>query len=95
MPLYRRLPKVGFTSRKKTLGENLFRVVSVGKLAELGLTGEVTLARLQELGVVKGGKKLKVLAGGTCPSNLVIEAHAFSRTAEEAIKAAGGEARKV
>ena len=95
MPLHRRLPKVGFTSRKKVLGKNTYSLVSLQRLEALGLSGEVTFEKLCDLGVVRSkGQKLKILGGATdFKSKLTIEAHAASASAKEAIEKAGGEVK--
>lgn len=94
MPIHRRLPKVGFTSRKKTSGENLFSIISLQQLSQAGLTGEVTLQRLTEAGLVKGkNRRIKILGGGDAPKSITIEAHASSQSARAAIEQAGGSLR--
>jgi large subunit ribosomal protein L15 len=93
MPLYRRLPKFGFTSRKKLLGKNVYGIVSIEKLAELDVS-EITAQWLIEQGVVgKSTKQVKILGGGELSKKLVVTAHAFSASAKAAIENAGGEAR--
>src|SRR5262245_36233750 len=54
MPLHRRLPKIGFTSRQRVKGENVYAEVSLGRLAALGLSGEVSIEKMRELGLVRG-----------------------------------------
>ncbi|MGI4828993.1 MAG: 50S ribosomal protein L15 [Janthinobacterium lividum] len=87
MPLHRRLPKRGFT--------NIFRVeylvLGLDRIAELGET-ELTLEKLQERGVVKGRKLVKVLANGDLTTAVTVHAHKFSAAAQKAIEAAGGKA---
>jgi len=91
MPLHRRLPKRGF--------KNIFRkewaIVNVGVLEKL--EGDMfSLARLMELGVVKRpGEGLKVLGSGDLKRKLTVEAHHFSKAAEEKIKAAGGSVKVI
>src|SRR5476649_2502070 len=88
VPLYRRLPKFGFTSRKKLLGKNLFAVVSIEKLAALE-TATINPDILKEAGLVgKGSKLVKILGGGELKKKLTITAHAFSKSAKEAIEKA-------
>ncbi|MCC6953051.1 MAG: 50S ribosomal protein L15 [Deltaproteobacteria bacterium] len=95
MPLHRRIPKFGFTSRKKVLGVNVFSVVSIEKIAALKSDGVVTLAQLVESGLVPKRARVKVLGGGELTKKVSIEAHAFSTTAKDAIEKVGGEARVV
>ena len=90
MPLARRLPKRGF--------KNLFRTeyapVNVGRLLEMfeGKT-EITLDDIYERGLCKAGAPVKILGQGEVTIAVTIEAHRFSASAIEKIKAAGGEAK--
>ncbi len=86
MPLHRRLPKRGFV--------NIFReeyaVVNLSDLANLGETN-ITPDLLRARGLVNGkNKRVKVLGDGELKSALTVQAHKFSRSAEEKIKTAGG-----
>ena len=88
MPLHRRLPKRGFT--------NIFRVeynvLGLDRIAELNET-ELTIDRLQELGLVKRkGGLVKVLANGEINTPVTVHAHKFSKAAQEKIEKAGGKA---
>jgi len=86
MPLHRRLPKRGFNNifRKE------FAIVNVATLD--GLEGDhFTPQSLVEGGVVKSLRDgLKVLGAGEVKRKITVEAHHFSKSAEEKIKAAGG-----
>lgn len=97
MPLHRRLPKRGFTSRKKLAGENLYSVVSIESLNELAdrLTDStITIEILKTEGFLKSSRpQVKILGKGTVNKKLVVEAHAFSAGAKEAIEKAGGEVK--
>jgi large subunit ribosomal protein L15 len=85
MPLHRRLPKRGFT--------NIFRVeysiVSVERLAALGET-TITPEVLRKAGVVKGKNPIKILGDGELHTALTVNAHKFSKSAQEKITKAGG-----
>jgi large subunit ribosomal protein L15 len=85
MPLHRRLPKRGFV--------NIFReeyaVVNVEELAGLGETN-ITPEVLRKAGLVNGRKRLKILGEGELTTALTVQAHKFSKSAEEKIKNAGG-----
>lgn len=88
MPLHRRLPKRGFV--------NIFRqeyaVVNLSDLATLGETN-ITPELLRSRGLVNGkDKRVKVLGDGELTSALTVQAHKFSRSAEEKIRNAGGSA---
>lgn len=84
MPLTRRVPKRGFT--------NIFRVsyqvVNLERLADL--EGEVTPEALQEMGMVKAGKPIKILGQGELSNAIEVKAHKFSASAKAKIEAAGG-----
>ncbi|GAO99946.1 50S ribosomal protein L15 [Fructobacillus ficulneus] len=87
MPLYRRIPKRGFTniSRKE------FAVVNLDKLNNFDNGTEVTPALLIEQGVVKNQRDgIKVLGNGQLEKKLTIKAHKFSAAAVKAIEQAGG-----
>ncbi len=87
MPLYRRLPKRGFTNifRKE------FAVVNLDVLNRLPAGTEVTPELLRATGIVKNLKDgLKILGDGTLDKKLVVKAHKFSQTALDKIAAAGG-----
>ncbi len=86
MPLHRRVPKRGFT--------NIFRkeyaVVNLEKLAALGQT-TITPAVLRQAGLVKrAGYRVKILGDGELSAALTVQAHKFSKTAQEKITKAGG-----
>jgi len=85
MPLHRRLPKRGF--------RNLFRteytIVSLEKLAGLGET-TITLEVLRKSGVIKGKAPVKILGDGELKGAITVQAHKFSKSAQEKITKAGG-----
>jgi large subunit ribosomal protein L15 len=88
MPLHRRLPKRGFV--------NIFReeyaIVNLSDLASLGETN-ITLDLLRARGLVNGkNKRVKILGDGELTSALSVQAHKFSKSAEEKIRNAGGKA---
>jgi large subunit ribosomal protein L15 len=88
MPLHRRLPKRGFTN----IFKKQYAIVNLNRLEKLE-GDDFTLDRLMELGVVKkAGDGLKVLGTGQLTRKIRVEAHLFSKSAQEKILAAGGEA---
>ncbi len=93
MPLHRRLPKYGFTSRKKINGENVYQLVSLKRLTELFTAGgDITVAELVSRKIIRNPKiPVKVLGGGEWKGKVKVEAHAFSASAKSAIEAAGGQ----
>jgi large subunit ribosomal protein L15 len=92
MPLYRRLPKRGFTSRKKIAGKNVFSLVSLDQLSALEGVDVVTVDVLKASGLVRASApRVKILNNGSLSKKLTIEVHAASASAKSAIEAAGGE----
>lgn len=92
MPLYRRLPKRGFTNRNslRIVGINL----SMLDRFEEGAT--VTVASLIEAGIIKNPRDgVKILGNGDITKKLVVQANAFSASAKGKIEAAGGKAEEV
>ncbi|CAH1856173.1 50S ribosomal protein L15 [Convivina praedatoris] len=87
MPLYRRIPKRGFTniSRKE------FAIVNLEKLNTFADGTEVTPTLLIESGLVKNAKfGVKILGEGKIEKKLTVKANKFSKAAVEAIQQAGG-----
>jgi large subunit ribosomal protein L15 len=85
MPLHRRLPKRGFT--------NVFRqeynIVNLEKLATLGET-TINPDVLRKAGVISAKRPVKILGDGELTSALTVQAHKFSKSAQEKITKAGG-----
>ena len=94
MPLQRRVPKGGFKNinHKEYFSINLS---ALQKLAEEKNLAKIGLAELVEAGLTNGKKLVKILGEGELKAKVDVEAHAFSKTAEEAIKAVGGNATKI
>lgn len=87
-PLFRRLPKRGFTN----INRKEYAVVNLDVLNTFEDGTEVTPALLIETGVVKKEKAgIKILANGKIEKKLTVKAHKFSSAAKEAIEAAGGQ----
>ena len=91
MPLQRRVPKFGFNNlnRVEYKGINLDAIQS---LVEKTNATVVDLELLYNNGLVGKNDLVKVLSRGEVKSALEIKAHAFSKTAAEAIEKAGGKA---
>lgn len=89
MPLQRRVPKGGFknVNHKEYLAVNLSVLQAIAELKNLTKIG---IAELVAAGVTNGKALIKILGNGTLTAKVDVEAHAFSKTAEEAIKAVGG-----
>jgi large subunit ribosomal protein L15 len=85
MPLHRRMPKRGFTNifRKE------FSIVNLEALAAIGET-TITPDVLRKAGVIKTKRPVKVLGDGELKTALTVQAHKFSKSAQEKITKAGG-----
>jgi large subunit ribosomal protein L15 len=92
MPLYRRLPKRGFTNIFGTQ----FAEINVEVLNKFEDGAEITPELLKSEGIIK--KQLdgvKVLGNGELSKKLTVKAHKFSKSAAEKIEAAGGKAEVI
>lgn len=86
-PLFRRLPKRGFTN----INRKDYAIVNIDALNRFEDGAEVTPIVLVEAGLVKDEKDgIKVLGNGEISKKLTVKAAKFSKSAEEAIKNAGG-----
>lgn len=86
-PLYRRLPKRGFT--------NIFRVeyttVDLGDLNRFDNDATVTIDTLKEVGLIKSTRtKIKILGNGSLDKKLSVKVQKATKSAKEAITKAGG-----
>ncbi|NTU67702.1 MAG: 50S ribosomal protein L15 [Chlorobiaceae bacterium] len=94
MPIYRRLPKFGFTApnRKQVASVN---VAQIQEWIEKGLVGnEIGIIDLKHLCNASNKEYFKVLGNGDLSSAVNITAHFFSKSAEEKIVKAGGKTVK-
>lgn len=94
MPIQRRLPKFGF----KNINHVEYKAINISTLqalAEAKNLEKIGVAELQEAGFVSKTALVKILGNGALTAKLTVEAHAFSKSAEAAIQAAGGEAVKL
>ena len=90
MPLHRRLPKRGFTSRKRVRGINQFSVVQLANLIQVDAK-ELSVDEMREKGLVTGKyPKVKIIGAATVEKPIAVETDAISAGAKAAIEAAGG-----
>ena len=92
MPLYRRLPKRGFTCRnsKEIIG------INVEALNKFRAGSVVTIEKMQEKGLINNPRDgVKILGDGELTKKLTVQVNAFSKSAVEKIEAAGGKAEVV
>ena len=94
MPLQRRVPKFGFNPVNRVE----YKAINLGTLQELADSlqiEKITPQVLIESGLVAPKHLVKILGKGELTAKLEVEAHAFSKTAEQAIANAGGTAIKL
>ncbi len=92
MPLYRRLPKVGFTN----IFAKKYVEINVSELNKFEAGTEVTAELLKETGVIsKILDGVVVLGRGDLDKKLTVKAARFSASAKEKIEAAGGKAEVI
>ncbi len=90
LPLYRRLPKRGFSN---ALFKKVYAVINVSELNAFEDGTVVTPELLFEMGIIKKQLSgIKVLGNGEIKKKLTVRAHKFSNTAKEKIEKAGGKA---
>ena len=93
MPLQRRLPKFGFKNINK-VSYKAINLDALETLAESANISKITVEKLREAGLVSKNALVKILGNGSLTRALEVQADAFSKKAEEAIKAAGGSINK-
>ena len=92
MPLYRRIPKRGFTNIWRTE----YTCLNVEDLNRFEAGTVVTPELIKEIGMAKQVKDgIKILDNGTLEKNLTVQAHKFSKSAVEKIESAGGKAEVI
>ena len=92
MPLYRRIPKRGFTNRnsKTIVG------INVSALEVFDNDAVVSVETLIEAGIVKNPRDgVKILGNGELTKKLTVKANAFSESAKAKIEALGGKAEVI
>jgi len=89
MPIQRRLPKFGF----KNINRVEYKAINIETLEALSKSANITkigLSELREAGFLSKTALVKILGKGALTVKIDVEANAFSKSAEEAIIAAGG-----
>jgi large subunit ribosomal protein L15 len=88
MPLARRLPKRGFRNPFR----EEYQILNLNTLERFDSGSVVDADVLRNAGLVRGKKRIKILADGELTKTLIVKAHAFSQKAREKISALGGSA---
>ena len=92
LPLYRRLPKRGFTN----INSKEIVAINVDTLNAFDEGAVVTVEALVEKGIIKNPKDgVKILGNGELTKKLEVKVNAFSASAAEKIQAAGGKAEVI
>jgi len=94
MPLFRRVPKFGF----KNINRVEYKGVNISALQKLADDKKVKTVNhevLVENGLAKKKDLVKILGNGELKAKLDVSAHAFTKSAQEAIEAQGGIATKI
>lgn len=94
MPLQRRLPKFGFTNPNR-VEYTPINLDVISAFAVANNVEKLTIADFVAAGFLHKAARVKVLGNGELAQKVSVEAHAFSKSAEAAIVAKGGEAIKV
>ena len=96
MPLQRRLPKRGFRRLQKNAAKrDEYTAINLRSLAVFGEGAIVDPTMMTDRGLVRAGKKVKVLGEGDLTFKLTVRAQAFSKSAREKINALGGTAEVI
>ena len=89
MPLQRRVPKYGFTNRSRVEYKGI-NVSTLQKLAESKKLTEIDAQTLVNAGLASHTDLIKILGNGELKTKLNVKAHAFSKSAKEAIEKLDG-----
>ena len=93
IPMYRRLPKRGFTN---DMFKKEYAIINVGALDKFEDGATVTVETLVAEGMIRNIKSgVKVLGTGDITKKLTVQANLFSASAKEKIEAAGGKAEVI
>jgi large subunit ribosomal protein L15 len=96
MPLQRRLPKRGFRRlQKNERRREQYAELNLRSLANFGDGETIDPAVLADRGLIKAGRKLKILGDGELKLRLTVRAHAFSKSARGKLVASGGTAELI
>ena len=94
MPIQRRLPKFGFTNINR-VEYNAINLDTLQQLAEAQQLVKIGVEELIAAGFISKSQLVKILGKGELTAKIDVEAHAFSKTAETAIQALGGNVVKI
>lgn len=94
MPIYRRLPKFGFTNinrvEYRSVNLDVIQLLASSKNVEV-----IDMDFLIESGIASKNDRIKILGRGELTAKVDVKAHAFSASAVKAIESNGGQAIKI
>ena len=94
MPLQRRVPKFGF----KNINRVEYKAINLDVIQMLAEAKNLQVVGINDLiaaGFISANQLVKILGNGTLTAKVDVQAHAFSKTAEAAIEAVGGQVVKL
>ncbi|MCF6183927.1 MAG: 50S ribosomal protein L15 [Bacteroidales bacterium] len=94
MPIHRRLPKFGF----RNINRIEYKAINIETLEKLAKDKSMTVIDVESLkkaGFIQKNDLVKILGNGELTSKIEVKAHAFSKSAVEAIEKAGGKVEKI
>lgn len=94
MPIHRRLPKFGF----RNINRIEYKAINIDTLDTLAKNKSIKIIDIQvlkEAGFIQKNDLVKILGNGELTAKIEVKAHAFSKSAVEAIEKAGGKAEKI
>lgn len=94
MPIQRRLPKFGF----KNINRVEYKAINLETLQQLAEAQQLSKIGVEDLiaaGFISSAQLVKILGKGTLTAKIDVEAHAFSKSAVEAIQSLGGNVVKL
>ena len=94
MPIHRRLPKFGFRNINR-VEYKAINIETVDKLAKDKSLSTIDVQTLRDAGFIQKNDLVKILGNGEITVKVEVKAHAFSKSAVEAIEKAGGKAEKI
>ncbi len=86
MPLYRRLPKRGFTN----IFKKEYEIVNLAQLARLEGEDPITPEAMKKKGIIRKVGFVKILGNGELSNSVTVHAHKFSQSAASKIEKSGG-----
>ncbi len=94
MPIHRRLPKFGFRNINR-VEYKAINIETLDKLAKEKSMSVIDIETLRNAGFIQKSDLVKILGNGELTSKIEVKAHAFSKSAVEAIEKAGGKVEKI